>query len=284
MQVDLSPATPVQAPVMGMGGPTDLPAGSHFALYGIQQGADGDQLFELERFEIHRIVDPTSPCFIDVGDPHPGLHVTQYANKIAEDTGITDIANPPPNATEQDKILVATARQRMNNVAALAGPMGIKAVTSASKATYGPVAADCNGAADQIPPAMCTDDASNRRRLELCQAAWKANPTLFEGTDRVLTAPLAGETHGLVLGVNPINMAPVGGAQFFIDEALENIDAYAIYTQTDDLDTPGTQLFFGRPTMPTRGVLHVHLVSPLNSLLTAEMAIFTDLGQDDVHF
>ncbi|HET7500055.1 MAG TPA: hypothetical protein VFK02_03605, partial [Kofleriaceae bacterium] len=103
IQVDLSPATPVQAPVMGMGGPTDLPAASHFAIYGIRQGADGDQLLELDRFEIHRIVDPTSPCFIDVGDPHPGLHVTQYANKIAEDTGITDIANPPPGASEEDK-------------------------------------------------------------------------------------------------------------------------------------------------------------------------------------
>ncbi|HET7499668.1 MAG TPA: hypothetical protein VFK02_01650, partial [Kofleriaceae bacterium] len=180
--------------------------------------------------------------------------------------------------------LVATARQRMNNVMALAGPMGIKAVTSASKASYGPVAADCNGSADQIPPATCTDEPSNRRRLELCQATWKANPNLFEGTDRVLTAPLSGETHGLVLGTNPINLAPVGGAQFFVHDALQNIDAFAIYTQTDDLDTPGTQLYFGRPTMPTRGVLHVHLVDPANALITAEMAIFTDLGEDDVHF
>jgi hypothetical protein len=286
VQIDLSPATPVQAPVTGMAGPTDLPASSHFTIVGIQQDPVQDRLFELERFEIHRLVDPSSPCFIDVGDhvPHPGLHVTQYAKKIEEDTGIVDPSNPPPTATEQQKILVATALQRVADVGLLAGADGLKAVTSASTAIYPTMAAACGGPADQIPPPMCTDDASNQRRLQLCEAAWKADPNLFEGTDRVLTAPLNGVTHGMLLGANPINMAPVGGAQFFVDAALENIDAYAIYTQVDSMDTLGTQLFFGRPTMPTRGVLHVHLVSPLNARLTAEMAVFADLGQDDVHF
>jgi hypothetical protein len=286
VEIDLSPATPVQAPVTGMAGPTDLPANTHFALYGIQESSGQDRLFELQRFEIHRLVDPSSPCFIDVGEhvPHPGLHVTQYAKKIEEDTQIPDPSNPPATATEPQKILVATALQRMVNVGLLAGAGGLRAVTSASTATYPAVAADCGGAAGLIPPSTCIDDASNRLRLTLCQAAWKADPKLFEGTDRVLTAPLGGVTYGMLLGANPINMGPVGGAQFFIDNALNNIDAYAIYTQADGMDTPGTQLFFGRPTMPTRGVLHVHLVSPLNALLTAEMAVFVDLGQDDVHF
>ena len=36
--------------------------------------------------------------------------------------------------------------------------------------------------------------------------------------------------------------------------------------------------------MPTRGVFHIHLVSPINPLLTAEMAVFADLAQDSVHF
>jgi len=89
--------------------------------------------------------------------------------------------------------------------------------------------------------------------------------------------------------MTPITGAPVGGAQFFVDNALDNIDAYAIYFQVDGMDppgndVPGTQLYFGRPTMPTRGVSHVHLVSPLNPALTAEMAVFADLGEDDVHF
>ena len=170
------------------------------------------------------------------------------------------------------------------NVGLLGGATGLKAVTSASTAVYPAMAAACDGPAEQIPPPMCIDDASNQRRLQLCQAAWKADPDLFEGTDRVLTSPLNGVTHGMLLGANPINMGPVGGAQFFVENALDNIDAYAIYTQLDGMDTPGTQVLFGRPTMPTRGVLHIHLVSPLNSLLTAEMAVFVDLGQDSVHF
>jgi hypothetical protein len=286
VEIDLSPATPVQAPVSGMGGPTDLPAGSYFALYGIQEDPVQNRLFELQRFEIHRLVDPSSPCFIDVGEhvPHAGLHVTQYAKRIEEDTGIADPTNPPAAATEQQKILVATALQRVADVGLLAGPAGLRAVTSASAAVYPTVAAACGGPADQIPPPMCSDDASNQLRLKLCEAAWKADPDLFEGTDRVLTAPLNGVTHGMLLGANPINMAPVGGAQLFIDNSLDNIDAYAIYTQVDGMAAPGTQLFFGHPTMPTRGVLHVHLVSPANAALTAEMAVFTDLGQDDVHF
>ena len=284
VQIDLMPGTPVQAHVVGTPAAGELPANSHFTIYAIQEDPSQDRLFALDSFEVHRIVDPTSPCFIDVVGPHPGLHVTQYANKIAEDTGITDIANPPPAATEQQKIEVATALQRMMNVAALGSDMGIRAVTSASAAVYPAVAAGCTGPADELPPAMCTDDASNQLRLALCQAAWQADPNLFEGTDRVLTVPLGGVTHGMVDGLNPINLAPVGGAQFFVGNALENIDAYAIYTQTDGMNGPGTQLLFGRPTMPTRGVSHVHLVSPANPALTAEMAVFADLGQDDVHF
>jgi hypothetical protein len=286
VQLDLSPGTPVQAHVAGAMMAGELPASSHFILYAIKEDADQDRLFALERFEIHRIVDPTSPCFIDVGDhvAHAGLHVASYATRIAEDTQIPDITNPPATATEDQKILMATAVQRMTNVAALGGAAGIKVVTSASTSIYPKVAAGCSGPAEEIPPGTCTDDASNRLRLTLCQKAWKDDPRLFEGTDRVLTAPLGGETHGMVDGRNPINMAPVGGAQLFVDEALDDVDAYAIYTQTDGIDTPGTQLMFGRPTRQTRGVIHVHLASPSDPTVTAEMAVFADLAQDDVHF
>jgi hypothetical protein len=209
-----------------------------------------------------------------------------YAKKIAEDTGITDLANPPPTATEDQRIALATAMQRMIDVQLIASgpPLPINAVTSASTSVYPAMAADCSGPVDQLPPPTCMDDASNQRRLQLCQAAWKADPSLFEGTDRVLTDPLNGIINGMVDGRNPVNLAPVGGAQFFVEQALDHIDAYAIYTQTDGVDAPGTQLLFGRPTMPTRGVLHVHLVNPGNPALTAEMAVFIDLGQDDVHF
>lgn len=291
VQLDLSPATPVQADMGLVPGPTELPAAMHFTLYAIQQDPMQDRLFEVVRFEVHHIVDPTSPCFIDVGDhvPHPGLHVMYFDQRIEMDTGITDPANPPPGKTQQQIELVATAQQRMMNIGKITGPGGLVAVTSASTQAYPAVAANCSGPADQIPPPQCMDDASNERRLQLCQQTWNKYPELWEGTDRVLTAPLNGTTFGMVLNpMTPITGAPVGGAQIFVDNALVGVDAYAIYFQADNppagTEGPGTQLYFGRPTMPTRGVLHVHLVSPINPALTAEMAVFTDLGQDDVHF
>jgi hypothetical protein len=36
--------------------------------------------------------------------------------------------------------------------------------------------------------------------------------------------------------------------------------------------------------MVTRGVSHIHLTSPMIPQLTSEMAVFADLGEDDVHF
>jgi hypothetical protein len=295
VQLDLSPATPVQAGVLAMRGPAELAAATHFTLYAVQEETlpdmtRQDHLFEVARFEVHHIVDTSSPCFIDVGDhvTYPGLHVTQFARRIQEDTGITDPAHPPPGATQPQIEAVATALARMAKIAALTGPNGLIAVTSASAAPYPTVAMDCSGPADQLPPPQCIDSASNQRRLQLCQQTWKADPRLWEGTDRVLTAPLNGTTFGLVL--NPMTPAgtAVGGAQIFVDSALVGVDAYAIYFQ-DDLpapgaDGPGTQLYFGRPTMPTRGVSHVHMVSPINPALTAELAVFADLGQDDVQF
>jgi hypothetical protein len=173
-------------------------------------------------------------------------------------------------------------------------------VTSASVTTYPAVAADCNGPDGKIPPPTCTDETSNARRLAACQDIWHGDPLLFEGTDRVLTAPLNGTTHGFVDGQNPINLSLVGGAQFYVTTALGGTDAYAVYWQFDDAngdgmpDVPdpsppgttalGTLVFFGHPQMITRGVEHVHLTSPLSPILTAEMAIFVDLGDDNVQF
>ena len=295
MQLDLSPATPVQAGVAATKAPTELAAATHFTLYAIQEetlpdSTVQDHLFEVVRFEVHHIVDTSSPCFIDVGDhvPYRGIHVTQFAKRVQEDTQIPDPTHPPPGATPQQLELVVTALARMAKIKAIIGPGGLVAVTSASTTAYPTMAMDCNGPADQIPPPQCIDNASNQRRLQLCQQTWKADGRLWEGTDRVLTAPLNGTTFGLLL--NPMTPAgtPVGGAQIFVDSALLGVDAYAIYVQADapppGMEGPGTQLYFGRPTMPTRGVVHVHMVNPNNAALTAEMAVFADLGQDDVHF
>ncbi|MEJ7604198.1 MAG: hypothetical protein WKG01_40410 [Kofleriaceae bacterium] len=285
VQVDLSPAMPVQASPGVVPGPGELPANVHFRLYAIDEIDGTDQLFEIQRFEVHRIVDTASPCFIDAGEhvPYPGLHVADFGDMVAFDTGIADPTMPPPGASEADRIEAATAQQRMMNVAALGGAAGIKVVSSASETAYPAVDATCDGAG--IPPPGCIEPAHNARRLATCQAFWDANPDHFEGTDRVLTSPLNGTTFGMVVGVNPISPAPLGGAQFFVDASLAEIDAYAIYYQTDGVEEPGTLLLSGRPVSKARGVLHVAMSSPpFPNLGPADLAICVDLGEDDVHF
>jgi hypothetical protein len=290
VQIDLSPATPSQALVGRPPQMLELPSNIHFRLLAIRGPAGAEAQIEVTRFEIHKIVDPTSPCFIDVGPnvPFPGVHVTQFALKMSERTGITDVMNPPPGATMQAQIEQATAVQRMRNVEALAGDRGLKAVTSASPGTYPPVDATCTGGG--LPPPMCIDDASNARRLQICTGAWRADPDLFEGTDRVLTSPLNGTTFGFVIGLNPTVpppvQIPVGGAQLVVPDPLEAVDAYAIDFRPDGAVDPGTLLLTGRPTSGAiRGVTHVHMDSPLlPGIVTAELAIFTNLDDDDVHF
>lgn len=283
IQIDLGNTTPSQASQGRSPAADQLPANVHFTLYGIQTGTDRERLFALQTFEIHPIVDLNSPCFIDVGKRvrFPGLHVSQFLTAVSADVGIPDYKNPPPTATDEQKIDAATAAQRMANIALLSADTGIKAVTSASVRQYPAVDTDCTGTG--LPPPMCTDAAANARRLAKCQEAWDSDPALWEGTDRVLVAPLAGTTYGLVDGNNPINMAPIGGAQFFVDEAVGAMDAYALYYQRDDMDGPGNLLLYGTPTQPTRGVSKVHMTSTTNQL-TADLAIFVDLGEDDVHF
>jgi hypothetical protein len=305
VQIDLSTSTPVQASVGITPGPDQLPDNIFFTLYAFEQddasGKPLGRLFAIETFEIHRIVDLASPCFIDVGEhvPFPGLHVSQYADQVMMANGFTSMT-PPAGATETQKIDVATALQRQRNVNALAGDEGLKVLSDASNGGYPAVAADCNDTT-KIPPPTCTDAASNARRLAMCTEAWSHDPDFFEGTDRVLTVPLNGTTHGMVTGMNPVNFAPVGGAQFFVDEALDDFQGFALYWQYDDAnhdgmpDYPaslpmserhelGTQMLYGKPEAPTRGVIHVHMTNFNDPALTGELAIFANVDDDEVHF
>lgn len=283
VQFDFSPATPSQASVGMMPGADELPDNIHFTFYAIENTSTSSSMFAVQRFEIHKIVDLNSPCYIDVGPhvPFPGLHVSQYANMVQMQTGIPDLSNPPASATEAQKEEAATAVTRMQYIAALGGDMGIKVVSSASLATYPDVAIDC--VSPGIPPPQCVTDQENKTRLSMCQAFWKANPDYFEGTDRVLTQPLNGTTHGFVDGMNPVSFSPVGGAQFFVNVDLGGITDYALYYQTDDQSDPGTLYLYGTATDPTRGVVHVHMTSP-TSTVHADVAIFINLDQDETNF
>jgi hypothetical protein len=308
IQIDFKASTPVQASAYGLALADELPHNIHFTLYAMDETIDSTgntvgYLFAIQTFEIHRVVDLASPCYIDAGPrvPIPGVHISQFAAAMGELKGIEDIANPPASASEEDLIDVATAMQRQKNVALLAGHEGPKAITSASPRVYGTVAAACDDT-NGIPPPHCYDAASNQRRLERCRAAWAADEQMFEGTDRILTQPLSGSVAGFVLGEHPVNLAPIGGAGFFVDEVLDRFEGYALYWQYDDADNDGQpdyppsvpqsersklgELYlFGRPEINiTRGVIHVQMSSFVHTEVEADLVIFAAIGDDDVHF
>lgn len=327
IQIDFGPFTPAQARAGTGAFPLILPSASHYRLYGVEQTKDSagmvmsEEYTELQRFEIHRIVETGSPCYIDPESTrYPGIHVTQFEARLKEETGITDISAPPPGASEEDQIDVATSIQRSRNVMLLgrspnptttpADPGGLKAATSVSLGAYptpGTVCIENGGDPTLIPPPNCSGDASNSVRLQLCQAFWKQDPNFYEGTDRVLTEPLGGQYFGIVIGQSPINGAFLGGTQFFIQDPTIGYDVFAIYQQFDDANGDGTpdpapsgyppatdarglRLMIGSPNSQTRGVTRAVLAGnpalfgPLSAGIFAELAIFSDLGSDEVHF
>lgn len=325
IQVDFGAAVPAQV----RGGVAPIPgfqqaSNTHYRLYGIREVRDNSgavlssTFTELQRFEIHRIVEKDSPCFIEPDEArYPGLQALRYESRIKADTGIIDVKAPPTGATEEQLIDVATAEQRTINVTkfssqptetpfSLQSPFffwgGLKAVTSISPAQYpavGTLCAENNPNIDRslIPPATCTDDESNKIRFEVCSQFWEQNPDFYEGTDRVLTEPLSGTYFGIVTGQSPVNNAVLGGTQFFVEDPVLDYDAFAVHLLNDDpamnvMET-GTQLLIGRPNSVTRGVTRAVMINPnpppgpltmLAQFFNSPIAIFSDLGGDDVHF
>jgi hypothetical protein len=287
-------------------GPYLPPSNTYYTLYAVDQVRDADgnvlqaTLFAVQQFRIVPVVDLDSPCAIETVDPYPGLHISQFANKEREQTGVTD-----PFQEGQDEVLVqrvVTADERVRRAALYEE---IKAVTSSSFLTYPALAPAC--VEDQpgvdpalIPPADCIGEQSNARRLALCQAAWATDPSRYEGTDRSLTAPIAGTLYGFVQGANPVNGAPLGGVNMFVDEVLA-ADAYTINWQFADLDgngqpdypvdfpesersPTGVGYLSGVPGQITRGVIDVPMRNIADPAIAAHMSIFSDLADDPVSF
>lgn len=273
---------------------------------------------EVHRFEIRKLIDTSSPCFIDLPGGagvegrslFPGLHVTQHANKVKEALGLpnTPGAALDPTVPYEDAVIALTAERRMdllprleNEVKAIASS---DATVEAGKADFEypatSAAGACGGALTQIPHPTCTDDESNALRLQMCQELWaEAGPQFYEGSDKVFTLPLNGQFYGLVEGMNPVNeIGLVGGSGFYVDENLVGREAYLVNYQYKDLNgdgapdypagvTPsdiGFPYMFGRARTLARGVsttaLRHHTVREIN----AELAVFPELGTDDVQF
>lgn len=256
-------------------------------------------LFEVQRFEIRSAIDRSSPCFIDLeGTRFPGIHVTQFATAVRAATGITDPFLPGQDPDDVSDVL--TADRRASNLPLIES--ALKSVASYADFRYPAIGTQCANEAGVdrmlIPPATCADPESNTLRLERCRLAWAANPEFYEGSDKVFTLPLNGRFFGMVEGMNPINNGFVGGSGFFVEPNLVDLEAYVLNWQYDDLDhdgapdvpigSPSSPTGFpymqGKPVQVTRGTFTVSLRHATNPRITATMAIFPNLGSDDVHF
>lgn len=272
-------------------------------------------LFEVQRFEIRKLIDTTSPCFIDLPGGagiegrtvFPGLHVTQHAAKTRQALNLPADADPlDPGMPYDEAVIVLTADRRVTLLPRLENEL--KAVVS-TDATVETGVADfaypatsaagvCGGNLTDIPHPTCTDDESNALRLSMCRSMWSvAGTSFYEGSDKVFTLPLNGSFFGLVEGMNPINDGFVGGAGFYVDENLVGHDAYLINYQWKDYNGDGTPdapsgmqsdtgqpYLFGRSEFLSRGLTSASFRHATESSVRGELAVFPNLGDDSVQF
>lgn len=272
-------------------------------------------LFEVQRFEIRKLIDTTSPCFIDLPGGagiegrtvFPGLHVTQHAAKTRQALGQAPDSDPlDPGMPYDEAVIVLTADQRMTLLPRLENELKAVVSTDATVETGVPdfaypatsAAGVCGGNLTDIPHPTCTDDESNALRLRMCESMWNvAGPSFYEGSDKVFTLPLHGNFYGLVEGMNPINEGFVGGSGFYVDENLVGFDGWLVNYQWKDYNGDGTPdapagmqseigqpYLFGRSEFLTRGVVSAALRHATERGVRAELAVFPELGEDSVHF
>jgi hypothetical protein len=310
VQIDFSTGTQTAAATTTGQLPNQPAPNTYYILWASDQAIDPNSgvpketyLFHVLDFEIVPAIDLASPCLIQMdSERFPGLHVTEFANKMEEQTGIKDPFNPPAGASQGDITDVLDAQRRVMNLVPIAST--VKMITDTSTAHYGASATKCvedDMTVDQtlFPPPNCTGEQSNANRLKLCHAFWSANPSFFEGSDEVYTAPLNGIWRGIVEGMNPVNGAFLGGSEFVVPDVL-NQNGYFIAWQYKDLDGDGKPDFpagtpqadipnghlymIGAPTQAARGVLQVEMTNPNDPSISANMAIYSDLADDGTHF
>lgn len=298
LQIDFSQATPVPSGD-GIADPVRPPADTYFTFYALDHEYDEanpdvivlTRFYEIQRFEIQPVIQTASPCFIDLEESrYPGLHITQFAEKERERTGIDNPLDPPDGVDEGDVSDVLTADTRIDNLNDLEST--IKAVVSYSPTIALPdAAAGCivDGIGpDEIPAPTCTEDVDNEQRLRVCRDHWDDDPNFYQGSDKVFTLPNNGILYGMVEGPNPINQGFVGGATISVDEVLSGFDAFTVNWNYKDegaqTSATGTTFVTGEPESRTRGVINARLISPLSNAVFAEVGIFSDLGDDNVNF
>lgn len=167
-----------------------------------------------------------------------------------------------------------------------------------------------------LPPNSCIDEESNVRRLAICSDFWSRpeHKDYYEGSDKVYSLPLSGLFRGVVSGNNPKNGGPISGAAVYVPSNLVDFDALIMNWQFKDSDCPngrvddvaapgcdgepdypagtddadksviGTHYMAGTPEQYTRGVTRVSLKNRVFPLINAEIAVFPEINEDNVHF
>ena len=256
------------------------PSDTHFELYGVKD----DSAFLLRSFDIKPVLLRADRCFIEEGDARfPGLHSTQIEIKVRE------AALADGQVTDLEAGDIALAQRRVSLQPALESQVRVvvahdDALTAAVVGTFQAT----------VPDPLATDDASNAQRLERCLAFFAEHPAYYVGTDKRLAIPINGIFFGVVEGRDPRNNGNLGGAAFDVDFNLEGIDALRINWQFNDPADPriatygasplGYHYMAGRPTQRLREVINVPMRHNDVAQIAGEIAIFVNVGDDEVNF
>ncbi len=269
------------------GGGGRPPSDAHYEAYILKD----NQTFKLFEFDVVFVIDPSDRCFIeDEESIYPGLHATQFPVRLEDD--ITANGHTPTE-DEAGDIYLAQKRVYTDFQLLTDDAVGVKSLVShepgltlAGRQMLYDVA--------QVPDPSETGDDANADRLAACNQVFAEHPLLYVGNDKVFALPLNGDYYGNTKGRDPRNSAPTGGAKFDVSLVLDDFDAMRINWNFNDPADPraaayggsaiGYHYLAGTPILRTRGVVNVILTNNFFGTLRGDVAIFTDLAEDDVMF
>ena len=276
------------------------PAGAHYELYAATAG----RVVQLQHFNVAPAVDLDEPCAMESpGDEYgavagaPGLvgiHLGALQERLlelAEADGEVDRAEAAALVLAAGR--AATIRQLQGYKAVVSHPFGGADQPAEAYARFVEARAEL---LDSLPPTDATDEASNRKRWQLCSEFFDEFPDFYVGSDRVLTQPLSGVLYGSVEQLDPRNQSVTGGADLATSFALDgSVSSIRLNWQFDDLDDArssalgpprphGYHYMAGELTSRTRGTSTAVLANTSFVEINGKITVFPALGDTGVQF
>jgi hypothetical protein len=279
------------------------PASTHFEFYVVRDSF----VLHLTNFDVRPLLNLKDPCFIEDDESFlpkgrksiAGLHATRAAEKMEAEYKADDQTLDDVEAGD-----VQLAKVRMANQNLLASKVKVVVAHDDVKGDLASFLAETGQTLPDITD--ITDEASTKRRA-VCREFFARHPLAYVGTDKVFMLAINGKVLGMVDGKDPRNSAFLGGAAIDVDAVFPEFDALWINWQFNDREAAckagstdqnadactrlgpspvGYHFMAGVPKELARGVINVHLgnSNPAFRTINGEVAIFTGLGNDDVHF